>query len=86
MSDELRIPSDPERMRFHNNNVVATLQKYRHYVMCIIGTLTLRELEKRGLMVVPKEMFFKLLEQSDKEAFDAISSNPMLTNPQEKKQ
>lgn len=69
---ENRIPHDPERMTFSNNDTIKKLQKYRHHVMSLIGSLTLRELEKRDLMVVPKDMFTGMLEKCDKDAFNAF--------------
>lgn len=72
MSDELRIPCDPERMRFHKNSMASALRKWRHYAMCVLGMKTLAELEKRDLVIIPKGMLLDMLKQYDKEAYDII--------------
>ena len=58
----MRIPLDPERMVFSQNEQIAAIQKNRHYACCIIGLHNLGCLEKRGLRVVPKEVLDKYLE------------------------
>lgn len=74
-----RIPLDPERMKFSDNKTVAELQKWRHYAAVLVGLHSFREIEKRNLMIVPRNIFLCLLKKHDNEAFEAIHVASTLT-------
>lgn len=77
---DTRIPLDPERMKFSENKTVAELQKWRHYAAVLVGLASFREVEKRNLMIVPRDMFLRLLKKHDNEAFKIIRDVSTLTD------
>ncbi len=80
-----KVPNDPELLVFSENKTVASLQKWRHYAMSLIGLITLREIEKRNLIIVPEDLFFDLLKKHDNEAFNIICDNSIQKDQQVRK-
>lgn len=79
--NDLRIPLDPERIRFPENKTAAELMKWKHYAFYVLGEDRMKALRKRNLIVIPADLFWAMLEQYDPEAFTVLSGRSSRKGP-----